>query len=295
MSIPMEDGGEDLGGFEDWEGQDGDQDGDDLGQEPPEPPKEGDQDGDDLGQEPPEPPKEGDQDGDDLGQEPPAKPDVANELATMRALMAAQAAELAALRNRPTPPPMPPPQAVPQAPAMPTDDEFTVEPAAAVKRAFNALIHEKLMQAQAQREMESVHSANAMAMAKQAAEAAALSLVPELRFSGSPENTRYHQIMFSKPEAERLRPEMPGIVAAQIMKEKYEAQLKAAQAEAGRRSAVKRGAMHPSGKGAQGVRHQEGVKLSPQDEKMLRASGITTDAGKKAFLEAKAAVAGRNK
>ena len=37
MSIPMEDGGEDLGGFEDWEGQDGDQDGDDLGQEPPEP------------------------------------------------------------------------------------------------------------------------------------------------------------------------------------------------------------------------------------------------------------------
>lgn len=284
--IPMEDDGEELGGFEDWEGQDGDL---------PEPPEEGDQDGDDLGQEPPEPPEDGDPAGGDEGQEPPAKPDVANELATLRALMAAQAAELAALRNRPTPPHMPPPQAVPQAPAMPTDDDFVVGPAAAVERAFNALINKKLMQAQAQREMESVHSANAMAMAKQAAEAAALSLVPELRFSGSPENTRYHQIMFSKPEAERLRPEMPGIVAAQIMKEKHEAQLKAAQAEAGRRSAVKRGAMHPSGKGAQGVRHQEGVKLSPQDEKMLRASGITTEAGKKAFLDAKAAVAGRNK
>lgn len=284
--IPMEDDGEELGGFEDWGGQDGDL---------PEPPEEGDQDGDDLGQEPPEPPEDGDPAGGDEGQEPPAKPDVANELATLRALMAAQAAELAALRNRPTPPPMPPPQAVPQAPAMPTDDDFVVGPAAAVERAFNALINKKMMQAQAQREMESVHSANAMAMAKQAAEAAALSLVPELRFSGSPENTRYHQIMFSKPEAERLRPEMPGIVAAQIMKEKHEAQLKAAQAEAGRRAAVRRGAMHPSGKGAQGVRHQEGVKLSPQDEKMLRASGITTEAGKKAFLEARAAVAGRNK
>ena len=285
MTIAMEDDGEDLGGFEDWEG-DGDL---------PEPPEDGDPDGDDLGQEPPEPPEDGDPDGGDEGQEPHAKPDVANELATMKALMAAQAAELAALRTRHTPPPMPPPHAAPPAPAMPTEDEYVTNPAGAVEKAFNAMLHQKLMQAQAQREMESVNSANAMAMAKKAAEATALSLVPELRFSGTPENTRYHQIMFSKPEAERNRPEMPGIVAAQIVKEKYEAQVKAAQAEAGRRSAVKRGAMHPSGKGAQGVRHQEGVKLSPQDEKMLKASGITTEAGKKAFLEARNAVAGRRK
>lgn len=286
MTIAMEDDGEDLGGFDDFD------------QEPPEPPSDEDRDADAEAEDAPPEPPEGEDDEPDGQDDEPRKPqaqDMANELATMKAVLAAQSAELAALRNRPTPPPMAPPHAAPPAPAMPTEDEYVTNPAGAVEKAFNAMLHQKLMQAQAQREMESVNSANAMAMAKKAAEATALSLVPELRFSGTPENTRYHQIMYAKPEAERNRPEMPGIVAAQIVKEKYEAQVKAAQAEAGRRSAVKRGAMHPSGKGAQGVRHQEGVKLSPQDEKMLKASGITTDAGKKAFLEARNAVAGRRK